>query len=164
MRNSAEHITSLEELFRKLEHQCPSIDSVVPILIKRIVALPPCGADGHQIEMICAELLLAIEDLKVLFPQCLLSKTEALASIATVGLPEQNITPTTMTTVAEWEGMASAGTKTMNKSLFDYLKSLQKMYVDLRMARHMYHEPAPTKNILSFTKKPATDPLSPRPQ
>ena len=49
--NSAQHVTSLEELFRKLEHQYPSIDSVVPILIKRTVALPPCGADGHKIEM-----------------------------------------------------------------------------------------------------------------
>ena len=57
---SIPHIANLNELFDRIEKQCPELGSAVTIVVKKIVGLRPCGSEAHAIESRCSELILAI--------------------------------------------------------------------------------------------------------
>ena len=80
-----QNVTSLGQLFRRFETQCPSLDSVEVLVVARITTLKPSGSEPHQIEARCSEVILALEDLNLLFPYWVLTKSETLACVIKVG-------------------------------------------------------------------------------
>ena len=127
-------MASLQELFERIEKQCPELSSAVTIVVKKIVSLRPCVSEPHAIEARCAELILAIEDLGKLFPDRMLTKSEALACLNSIQPPNPQI----MASAKHWSMLANAGTRSMNHSLIKYIDSLREMYTENRYAVDMY--------------------------
>ena len=150
-KSSMQNVTTLQQLFSRFEVQCPSLESVEIIVVGRITTLKHCGKEPHQIEARCSEVILAIEDLGLLFPYRILTKTEAMACVIKIG-PQS---PDLMKTVAFWLCLSNSGEKLMNASLYEHLNEVQNMNVESRMADMQHTAPPSVKNNMTFTKTDA---------
>ena len=150
IRDTLQHADSLPALFSRIETQCPELESAVTILIKRICGLRACSTESHAVDNRCAELILAIQDLKKLFPLYKLNKSEALTCLASL----HTLNPTIMAIAKRWSEAAKiTGNHSIRDELSVYIDSVREMSAEARFAIALHgHDSSGTRSHLNFKK------------